>query len=67
MNSPENPYRQMDETVVNTKSVKESLDILQDQLLHVATLQAIESYIINRKKYIKCEDRLRVHETFYHV
>ena len=48
MNSPENPYRQMDETVVNTESVKESLDILKDQLLHVATLQAIESYIIKR-------------------
>ena len=31
MNSPENPYRQMDETVVNTESVKESLDILKDQ------------------------------------
>jgi hypothetical protein len=48
MNSPENPYRQMDETVVNTESVKDSLAILKDQLLHVATLQAIESYIINR-------------------
>ena len=48
MNSPENPYRQMDETVVNTESVKESLDILKDKLLHVATLQAIESYIIKR-------------------